>query len=50
MNRQIVEDDHIALAEGGSQLGFDIGIEGLAVDCAVDDPRCRQPGIGRSGD
>lgn len=36
---QIVHDDDILFAEGGGQLGLDIGFEAVAVYRAVDHPR-----------
>jgi hypothetical protein len=36
---EVVEDHHVALAQGGSELGLDIGVEGLAVDRMIDHPR-----------
>ena len=35
---EVVEDDHVTLAQGRSELGLDVGIEGLAVHRVVDHP------------
>lgn len=39
---EVVEDDHIAPVQAGRELGFDVEVEGGAVDGAVDDPGCDQ--------
>jgi len=39
MAAKVVDDDDIARDQGLDELGLDIGVEGLGVDRAVDDPR-----------
>lgn len=45
---KIVEDDDIARHQRGGQLGFDVGLENLAVHGFVDDPG-RSEAIGAQG-
>ncbi len=47
---EIVQDDHIAPGQGGSELGFDVEVEGGAVDRAVDDPGRDQGITAQAGD
>ena len=48
MDIEVVQDDHIALVQGGRELGFDVEVEGGAVDGAADDPG-RDQGIAAQG-
>ena len=50
MGWQIVEDDDIALGQGGRQLGLDPGIEDLPVHGLIDDEGCGQAIAAQPGD
>ena len=47
---EVVEDDHVAALEGGSELGLDVAVEGVAIDGAVDDPGCVEAEAAQAGD
>ena len=47
---EVVEDDHVALAQGGGELGLDPGVEGGAVDRAVEHPGRHQAVVAQAGD
>ncbi len=49
VNRQVVQNDDAAVERWG-ELGFDIDVEGIAVDGAVEHPRCGQPPAPQAGD
>ena len=47
---EIVEDDHITGLQARRKLGFDVELEALAVDRAVDHPRGGEPVMTQAGD
>jgi len=47
---QVVEDDHVAWSQGGGELGLDVEVEQIAVDRAVDHPRCIKAVVAQGGD
>ena len=50
MAGQVVQDDHIAFAQGRRELGLDVGIERRAVHGTVDDPGRVQPVVAQRRD
>jgi len=48
--RQVVEDDHVALAQCRHQLGLDINVEHLAIHRSVDHPGRVQPVMAQGTD
>ena len=49
MGCQIVENDHIALFQGGGKLGFNIGVKDHAVHWRVDHPRSNKASAFKTG-
>lgn len=50
MDREIVEDDDVALGQCWGELGLDVEIEGDAIHGLVDDPWCGQAMAAQAGD
>ena len=46
---RVVGDDDVAWLQGRHQDLFDVGAEALAIDRAVEDTRCGQPELNRTG-
>jgi len=50
VNRQVVQDDRVALLQRGCELSFDASIKQVAVDRAIDHPRGVQPVVAQGCD